>query len=68
MLRVLIALFAIIGASLPVAAQDYPTHPISVVVPFPPGGPADVLVRMVQGKMEAALGQSLVVDNGSSRF
>jgi tripartite-type tricarboxylate transporter receptor subunit TctC len=44
-------------------AQSFPTKPIHVIVPFPPGGPADTAVRIAQGGMEKALGQSLIVEN-----
>jgi tripartite-type tricarboxylate transporter receptor subunit TctC len=44
-------------------AQTFPTKPIHVIVPFPPGGPADTAVRIAQGGMEKALGQSLIVEN-----
>lgn len=40
-----------------------PTRPISMVVPFPPGGPTDLAGRVVQNGMQAALGQPVVVDN-----
>jgi tripartite-type tricarboxylate transporter receptor subunit TctC len=45
------------------AAQPYPDHPIKIVVPFPPGGGADVLVRILTNVMAADLGQSFVVIN-----
>ena len=47
----------------PAPAQPYPNKPIRVVVPSPPGGPPDLLIRMLAPKMSAALGQPLVVEN-----
>jgi tripartite-type tricarboxylate transporter receptor subunit TctC len=44
-------------------AQSYPDHPIRFVVPYPPGGGTDVIARIVQGKLQAALGQNIVIDN-----
>ena len=44
-------------------AQSYPTRPIKIVVPFPPGGPADQAVRIVQPWMEKTLGQPVIVEN-----
>jgi tripartite-type tricarboxylate transporter receptor subunit TctC len=40
-----------------------PNRPISLVVPFPPGGPTDLAARVMQAGMQAALGQPVVVDN-----
>ena len=45
------------------AAQDYPSRPIRFVVPYPPGGIADLMARILQPKLQAALGQPLVVEN-----
>jgi tripartite-type tricarboxylate transporter receptor subunit TctC len=44
-------------------AQNFPSKPIKIVVPFPPGGPADSAVRIAQPGMEKALGQSLILEN-----
>jgi tripartite-type tricarboxylate transporter receptor subunit TctC len=57
-LGLLLGTFAICSA-----AQPYPSKPIKVVVPSPPGGPPDLIARMIAPKMSAALGQPLVIDN-----
>src|SRR5258708_4878903 len=44
-------------------AQGYPTRPITIVVPFPAGGPTDALARVLAERMKAALGQSVIVEN-----
>ena len=44
-------------------ADDYPTRPVTLIVPFPPGGSTTVMARNVADKMSAALGQQIVVDN-----
>src|SRR5262245_49259165 len=49
--------------SLPAIAQEFPPKPIRIIVPFPPGGPADTAVRIAQSGMEKALGQTLIVEN-----
>ena len=46
-----------------VVAQDYPNHSVTVVVPFPAGGPSDVVARIVTEQMGRTLGQTLVIEN-----
>ena len=44
-------------------AQAYPSRPITMIVPFPPGGLADVIGRIVAEGMRASLGQSIIIEN-----
>ncbi len=65
-LRILAALWLMaVLAGLPQAsrADDYPSRPITLIVPFPPGGSTTVMARNVADKMSDALGQSIVVEN-----
>ena len=45
------------------AAQSFPDHTIRLIVPFPPGGPNDIIARVVSQKMQAILKQTIVIDN-----
>jgi tripartite-type tricarboxylate transporter receptor subunit TctC len=50
-------------AATPVLAQTYPTKPITIVVPFPPGGATDVLARMLGQKVSESVNQPVLVEN-----
>jgi tripartite-type tricarboxylate transporter receptor subunit TctC len=54
---------ALVALALPVQAADYPSRPVMLVVAFTPGGPSDVLARIVGKKMEELLGQPFVIEN-----
>jgi tripartite-type tricarboxylate transporter receptor subunit TctC len=63
-LRSILAVIALTaGLAVTASAQDYPNRPITLVVPFPPGGSTTIVARIVADKMSEALGQSLVIDN-----
>lgn len=57
------ALLAALGLPRDACAQGYPARTIKIVVPFPPGGPGDLVMRVVQAGMEPLLRQALVVEN-----
>ena len=61
----LMALGAVLSFTAPLAAQaqGYPERPIKFVVPYTPGGGTDVVARIVQPRLQAVLGQSIVIDN-----
>jgi len=54
---------ATLGMALSAWAQQYPTRPLSIVVPFTPGGSSDITARTVAAKLQDALGQSIMIDN-----
>jgi tripartite-type tricarboxylate transporter receptor subunit TctC len=60
---VCIAALVLLTTPLDVSAQDYPSRPITVVVPFPAGGPSDVVARIVTEEMGKILGQSMIIEN-----
>ncbi|MFY9840509.1 MAG: tripartite tricarboxylate transporter substrate binding protein [Xanthobacteraceae bacterium] len=51
------------ATTLPAAAQDYPTRPITMIVPYPAGGGVDVMGRLIGQKLSVALGQQVVIEN-----
>jgi len=67
MMKALLAAALCAGLAVPAAApadaQTYPSRPIRVVVPFPPGGPTDGMARIISDRLSATLGQPIVVEN-----
>jgi tripartite-type tricarboxylate transporter receptor subunit TctC len=58
-----LAAFAAVSLAAPVHAQTYPARPVTLVVPFPPGGGGDFLARTVQERFSQALGQPVIIEN-----
>lgn len=71
--RVLAGLFSLVGTAVVATGalaqtsskSHYPAHPVRIVVPYPPGGPADIVARALASKMTVSLGQPFVVENRS---
>ena len=61
--RMLAACAALLAVAAPASAQPYPSRPVTVVVPFPAGGPSDVVARIVAEGMGKVLGQTMVIEN-----
>lgn len=62
-IRALMAAAAIVATATPVLAAGYPERPVTVVVPFPPGGASDAAMRVVQSEFEKALGGNVIIEN-----
>src|SRR3954467_11951722 len=62
LLRGLVVLAALLGAAS-ASAETFPTKPLKMVVPFPPGGGNDALARLVAKHLSDSLGQQVIVDN-----
>jgi len=59
-LAVLVALTAFAGGA---RADDFPSHPVTIVVPFSAGGPSDAMTRILAERMQRTLGQAITVEN-----
>ncbi len=68
-MRTLLRLLAILSlcAAATVSAQEYPTRPVKIIVPFAAGGPADIYARFLGQRLQEALGQPFVVDDRPGR-
>ena len=53
----------LVPAAAPALADDYPSHPITLIVPYPPGGGVDTIARVMSAKLSVALGQQIVIEN-----
>jgi len=51
-----------LGGAPPGYAQSYPSHPITIIVPFPAGGPTDTLARILSERMRVSLGQPVIIE------
>ena len=63
LLAILFVAMATLATRSQVRAQDYPSRPVTVVVPFAPGGGVDQMARLISGKLEQRLGKSFIIEN-----
>ena len=62
-MKIVVALFGLVVAALPASAQDWPTKPVKIVVPFGAGSTPDVVARLIADHLQKKLGQPFVIDN-----
>src|SRR5258706_11009212 len=53
----------LVALATSVCAQGYPAKPAKVIVPYPPGGPTDIVARVVSQKLSEQMGQQFIVEN-----
>ncbi len=61
----MLAVLAVALFVLPTYAQTYPSRPVRIIVPYPPGGSTDIIARIVAERLQNALGQPFIVENRS---
>lgn len=59
----LFAVLAVAAVCAPAMAEDYPARPITMIVPYPPGGPSDVVARIMADGMSKVLGHNVIIEN-----
>src|SRR6266850_5888181 len=63
MRKIVLAAFAVLVAGGGALAENFPSHPITLVVPFSAGGPSDAMARILAERMKVTLGEALVIEN-----
>ncbi|MGX9430525.1 MULTISPECIES: tripartite tricarboxylate transporter substrate binding protein BugD [Bradyrhizobium] len=63
MRKVVLAFLAVLTWCGAAVAQNYPSHPITIIVPFSAGGPSDAMARILAERMKASLGETLLIEN-----
>jgi tripartite-type tricarboxylate transporter receptor subunit TctC len=63
MRRIVLAVFAVLAWSGAALAENYPSHPITIIVPFSAGGPSDAMARILAERMRTTLGEAVVIEN-----
>jgi tripartite-type tricarboxylate transporter receptor subunit TctC len=63
MRKIILAVLAVLAFTGAAIAEKYPSHPITVIVPFSAGGPSDAMMRILAERMKETLGEAVVIEN-----
>jgi tripartite-type tricarboxylate transporter receptor subunit TctC len=63
MRKVILAVLAVLACTSAALAETYPSHPITVIVPFSAGGPSDAMMRILAERMKLSLGETVLIEN-----
>src|SRR3981189_3237121 len=63
MRKIVLALLASLALSTVASAQNFPSRPLTIIVPFSAGGPSDVMARILAERMKVTLGEAILVEN-----
>jgi tripartite-type tricarboxylate transporter receptor subunit TctC len=63
MRRAILAVLAVLAFTGAAVAENYPSHPITVIVPFSAGGPSDAMMRILAERMKLPLGETILIEN-----
>src|SRR3954454_7581082 len=63
MRRIFLAVLAVLAFGSAAIAQNFPSHPITIIVPFSAGGPSDVMSRILAERMKTTLGETIQIEN-----
>src|SRR3954462_5175836 len=63
MRRIFLAVLAVLAFGSAAIAQNFPSHPITIIVPFSAGGPSDAMARILAERMKTSLGEAVLIEN-----
>ena len=63
MRRIVLAVLAVLAFAGAALAQNYPSRPITIIVPFSAGGPSDAMARILAERMKVTLGEAVLIEN-----
>lgn len=63
MRRLVLAVLAALAFAVPASAQNFPTRPVTIIVPYAAGGPSDVMARILAERMKVTFGETVLVEN-----